>query len=526
MDEPSDGAVTPPPQDPTGFVQIRHLARQSALLLSSGLIGYVGAFALNVLLARQLGVAGFGAWVVAWGIGLTVSTLGLVGADWILLRQGSYYHGVGDTARLRKTIHLALALSGGALTVLGLTLLALAPVIAHRAFHSDAIVPLLRVAAVLGPMTGFAQIMLYGTQAFKTVRDLALVRNLLQPFIRLLAVAVAVLVVRSPLSAMVGMLVAETLLAAVATQRLNRRISLFGATEKIDSMAQVKFALPVWGSKMIETTRAQLFPVLLGSLAAFSASAVFVAARRVVVAPSAVIAAMNQVYSPQASNLFLQGRKEELAVLFKSMGKWSFALAFPLFCLTVAFPKEVLSVFGGAFRSASGPLIVLSVGMLFNFVTGPVTTSLILIGKSRLALADYVVVLGVEVGLAFILIPRYGVLGAAIARLVGTALNNLIPLLQVWATTKLHPYRLDYWKPAVAGIVAAGVARLGLSVVGLGSGPPAAAAAAGLVGVTYCGLILLFGLSAEDRAALDALLGRARLSARRRSDQRTQTRSS
>jgi O-antigen/teichoic acid export membrane protein len=503
----------PRAKEPTGDSQIRHLVTQSALLLSSGLFGYIGGFGLTFLLTHSLAPSVFGIYVVAWGIAQTVAALGLMGADWIMFRQGSYYHSVGDIPRLRATAHFALSMSGSALTLLGLGLFLLAPYLGNSVFHQPSIVPLIRIAALLGPVIGVGQTMLYATQAFGTIRDLALVRNLLQPVVRLAAAAIAVGLAPTALSAMTGIVIADTLLTISAALLLNRRMGLFGTTDSIHRGQLIRFALPVWGSKVIETTRGQMFPILLGSIGkSFGNSGAFAVGRRIVAAPGSVIASLNQVYSPQASRLFLRDRRDDLAVLFKSMGKWSFTLAFPLFCLTVAFPKQVLSVFGPGFSSSSTALVVLAVAMMFNFASGPVTTTLIVIGRSSLALIDYVIVLAAELGLAFLLIPRHGLIGAAIARLVGTALNNLVPMAQVWWSARVHPYRLDYWKPVAAGSIAALAALVVVRISGLGVTPLAALVAAAVIGSTYVALLLVFGLTQEDRVAIDALLRRARRS--------------
>jgi O-antigen/teichoic acid export membrane protein len=482
------------------------------MLLSSGLVGYVGSLLLSILLARRLGQAGFGAWVVAFALAQTLATLGLVGADWILMRQGSHYQGTGDIERLRKTIHLALLFVGASLGTLGIVLVLLAPTLGTKVFHDPSVIPMLRVAALLGPLNGAGQIMLYATQAFRTVRDLAVVRNLVQPVVRLGAAAVAMAIVPTPLSAMWGSVGAELVLAATATYRLNRRIPLFGPTKPVAAGPLMRFALPVWGSRVLETVRAQLFPVLLGSLTAFAASAAFVASRRLVVAPTAIIAAMNQVYSPQASFLFLEHRMSELAVLIKSLAKWSFTLAFPLFCAAVAFPKEILSVFGSSFRSASTALVILSIGMLFQFATGPVTTTLIVMGKSKWAFWDYVAVVTIEVSLGVALIPRYGLAGAATARAVGTGVNNLIPMAQVWLHLHIHPYRRDFWKPIAAGLIATAVALVVVRASGIGTGIQAGGVGVGVLGMVYLAVFVAFGLSPEDRTALATL----RASTRRR----------
>jgi O-antigen/teichoic acid export membrane protein len=506
MDDPGGQSVP----EIVGAGQVRHFARQSALLVSSGFVSYAGAFGLNVLLARALGPSRFGAWFVAFATARAIAVIGLAGADWILLRQGSFYEGAGDLARLRRTLYLALALASCALLMLGGLLFGISSILGRTVFHSQSMVPLLRVAAALGPLMGLGQLMLYGTKAFKTMRDAAVIGNVVQPMARLAFVGVALLLIRSPLSALVGALGAELALTGMSTLALHRRLPLVGPTASIEGRELVGFAVPVSGIRLLESARAQVFPILLGSLATLSASAAYAASARIAVAPSAVIAALNQVYTPMASDLYLSGRRQELRVLFKTMGKWSFTLGFPLFCLQVAFPKEILTIFGASFRGASLALIVLAIGMLFNFGTGPVTSTLILAGRPRLALLDYVVTFGAEIGIGAWLIPSQGVLGAAIAYTVGIGINNLLPLLQTWLLDRLHPYRFDYWKPVLAGVVAVVGAKLLVRGLDLGPGIPTAAFATAVVAAVYSGLVLWFGLNEHDRAAIDALFGRVR----------------
>ena len=452
----------------------------------------------------------FGAWVVAFALARTLSTLGLMGADWIVLRQGSFYEGTGDLLRLRRTIHFALVLSGTVLLTIGVGLFLLAPFVARAAFEDAGITSLLRVTAVVIPVMGIGQIMLFGTQAYKSMREVALIKNILQPFARLVFVAIAIVVAATELSAFLGLACAEVFLMAASIYALNRRLPLIGPTDTIEQKGLIKFALPVWGTKVVDITRGQLFPVLLGSLTAFGASGAFVASQRIAVAPSAIIAAMNQVYKPMGSDLYLQNRHQELATLFKSIGKWSFALGWPLFCFQIAFPEEILSIFGEAFRDARPALILLAVGMLFNFSTGPVATTLIMSGRARVAFIDHLLVVGLEIGLAFWLIPAHGLLGAAAARMIGTAFNNSLRLIQVKLFMGLHPYRWDYWKPIVAGGLGTAIALVVVKATGIAGGVVSAALAALIIGGCYLGLLLFFGLSEEDRTAIDPVLKRLR----------------
>jgi O-antigen/teichoic acid export membrane protein len=485
---------------------VAHLSRQSALLLSSGVVSYAGSLVLLVVLARILGRVEFGAYAVAFTVAKTVSLLGLTGADWLVLRQGSFYEGEGDTARLRRTVHLSVAISGCALLILGGTLFILAPWIAADLFDRPSMEALLRAVAVAAPAMGLSQVMLFGTQAFKTMSDFALIRNILLPLTRLLFVTIAVVLVATPFSALMGLLGAEVCILLAATLALNRRLPLVGPTASIDMKEQVRFALPTGGIKLVEQTRAQSFPLLLGSLAQVAAGGVYVATQRIVAAPSSVIAAMVQVFRPLGSQLFMQKRYDEFIALFKSIGKWSFTLAFPLFCLQIAFPEELLAIFGRSFDEASGALILLSIAMLLNYGTGPVAPTLIISGRPRLLLVDYIIVIVIEVSLSLWLIPSHGVIGAALARTIGGALLNGLVLMQVWRKLGFHPYRVDYLKPLTAGISAVALAKLTSMLVAIDSGILAVGVAASVIGATYLGVLMWLGIVEEDRVAISALL--------------------
>jgi O-antigen/teichoic acid export membrane protein len=487
------------------LTHIRRFARESMILVSSGAVSYVGAFVLTVLLARSIGNDAFGAWAIGFAAAQLLSTVGLLGADWIVLRQGAYYEGIGDVPRLRRTIRVALVLSGAGLIVLGGSVAAAADLLAERVFHAPAIAPILRLTGIVTPIMGVRQVLVFGTQAFKQMRDAAINRNLLQPVVRIVFVLAALAVARTALAAYVALAAAEIVLAVAAAWVLNRRIALLGPTDPVNGRGLVGFAVPAWLTRLAGQGRAQLFPVLLGSLASIASSGVFVVTTRISLAPTAVVNAMNQVYTPLGSELYLKDRRTELAELYKSTTKWMFTLAFPLFALMVAFPGPLLSLFGSGFGGGEAALVVMAVGVLFQFGTGPVTVTLIMIGRPKLALLDYVLVVVLEIALAAWLIPTHGLLGAAIAKAVGTAMNNVLPLIQVWVILGTHPYRIDFWKPVAAGVLAVGAGVVATGVAGFGNGLPSAVLAGAVVGLVYIMLIEVFGLGPQDRAIVQGI---------------------
>jgi O-antigen/teichoic acid export membrane protein len=86
----------------------------------------------------------------------------------------------------------------------------------------------------------------------------------------------------------------------------------------------------------------------------------------------------------------------------------------------------------------------------------------------------------VNVGLDLVLIPRYGITGAAIGWAVAIAVSNLMPLTQLAAVLRLHPFGRGTVTACALSVVSFGVIPLALrAVLGHGVASLAAAVAAG-----------------------------------------------
>jgi O-antigen/teichoic acid export membrane protein len=128
---------------------------------------------------------------------------------------------------------------------------------------------------------------------------------------------------------------------------------------------------------------------------------------------------------------------------------------------------------------------------------------LMMTGRPGLTLIDSCLSGVINIILNLWLIPRYGMLGAAIATGIAVALVNLIQLVQVRYLYQCYPFRLGTLKTLMAGVIAGVVVwQLGhyyqlegwAKVATMGPGV-----------VIYAGLLALFGWDEEDRLILDRL---------------------
>jgi O-antigen/teichoic acid export membrane protein len=110
--------------------------------------------------------------------------------------------------------------------------------------------------------------------------------------------------------------------------------------------------------------------------------------------------------------------------------------------------------------------------------------------------------------LSFWLIPRFGVVGAAIAITGVGCILNLVRILELFVLFRLLPYNKSFIKPLVAGVVAAMAAYAIARWVFVESNLVGTVLNIGFLMAVYVAVMLLLGLSEEDRIVLARLCGR------------------
>ena len=106
----------------------------------------------------------------------------------------------------------------------------------------------------------------------------------------------------------------------------------------------------------------------------------------------------------------------------------------------MVFAPVLLRAFGHGFGSGATALIILGAANLFAAACGPVDVVLLMAGRSGLSLMNNGIALAANIGLNVMLIPRYGINGAAIAWAVSLFITNAFPLVQVWRRPGVHPF--------------------------------------------------------------------------------------
>ena len=155
--------------------------------------------------------------------------------------------------------------------------------------------------------------------------------------------------------------------------------------------------------------------------------------------------------------------------------------------------------------------MVLSVAQLVNAGTGSVGNILIMSGHQQFWFLNSLSMAVVNVALNWILIPRLGIQGAAIATAISIAGLFVLGLIEARLLLRVFPYDRRYLKGVAAGVVAASFAALVRFTLLRHTSPTVSlfVSMAVILGAFVFVLIAL-GLDREDRMVWKALRRRLR----------------
>lgn len=160
------------------------------------------------------------------------------------------------------------------------------------------------------------------------------------------------------------------------------------------------------------------------------------------------------IYLPIATSLYSRNLIEELKRTYAVLTKWIFIAAFPVFLILFLFPEAVLNIlFGPRYVPASTALQILAFGVFIGTITGPNGATLVTIGKTKLILMDSLASTITNIFLNVLLIPKFGIVGAAYASAVSVILMTLLVSLQIYQAHKIHPVTKNYVKPAMISLI-------------------------------------------------------------------------
>jgi O-antigen/teichoic acid export membrane protein len=426
----------------TGSLATRGLG---ALCLHIGATGLY--FVISVLLARLWGAAGYGAYAyaLAWVTFLQVPAA--VGLDRLFIRNVASYQAQGAwgsiAGLLRWANHLVL------LTSLGLMLFA-AIVSWVLASHFDQqTLSTFQLALILLPPTVLMGLRGAAMRGLHHVVVGQLPETLIQPILFIALVGSVYLLIEEAFTPPIGMalrLIATTMTFFIGGRLLQRALpdAVRDAPPTYQTAAWLRSALPLLLVAGLGVISSRTDTLMLGAIRGVEAVGIYNVAARAADFVTFFLAA-NTPLGPTIAGLYATGDTKLFQNLVTRSARLTSLMALPVAVGFIVFGRWYLSLFGADFIHAHGALALLSAAQLINVAMGPVSLLLVMTGHERDAVMALVISAISNVILNGVLIPQWGLEGAAAATASSTILWNVLMAKSVYR-------RLGIYCPALGKV--------------------------------------------------------------------------
>jgi O-antigen/teichoic acid export membrane protein len=504
--------------------QVGSISRHSGTFFAGTIFTLALGYGFKVYLARVLGAQALGIYALGFTLIGFVGALNSLGLVESAVRFAAVYRASNRLNELRSLLW-----RGGAIILLAnaffaLALLKLGPIVAVRLYHSPELaryIPWFTILMLLGVFSTFYGRILAG---YKQVGRRTLITN----FIGSPATMLASLILISFGLNLKGYLLAQvlgSLLVIALIVSLVWKLTPVGA--RLNSQWPAPLQREIWSFSaaaicvlLLEFLLGQVDKAALGFFRGAREVGIYSVAASVVAYVGIILVSVNQVFSPVIADLHTRNELHMLGRLYRALAKWLLGLTLPLAITVMVFALPILRIFGHDFEAGWPILMIGTVGQLVNCGVGSVGLLLLMSGNQNRLLR-------VQIGMAFVItvaslafIPRWGIVGAAIAAAITNAGTNICNLLQVRKVLGLSPFSRSYVRLVIpAGLSSTAAILLKMKADLFHHDYVTVAAALIASYLVFTGTILVTGLDEDDRIVLDALMLRIRRSipgARRR----------
>ncbi|MFC4990433.1 flippase [Saliphagus infecundisoli] len=210
------------------------------------------------------------------------------------------------------------------------------------------------------------------------------------------------------------------------------------------------------------------------------------------------VTGFNTIYPPIAARMYGNNESADLEALFTQVTRWSFTMSLLPAVGLFVYSDEVLAIFGEGFDAGGLVLSLYVVGQFVSAATGPTSYTLMMTDHQYFMMIDRWGVGVANAVLNYLLIIRFGLIGAAFATSTVLILISAIRVVTIWYMEGLFPYSLNFFKPIAAGL-ACGVVLVGWEVLSPLSGL-VLLIVGGITGtITFALILIAIGIEPEDR---------------------------
>jgi O-antigen/teichoic acid export membrane protein len=487
-------------------------AKGGGIVASGQLFAYGMRFVLAYLLARALGADQYGLYTIALSTATVVAGVAVFGLHTAMVRYVAVFSRKKSEDELWGLLQFGMGLTLLISTALAIGLFALSYVVADRIYHRPELTPLLQVMAVTVPFMTMGTLLNGATDGFKKMHYGVIAQNMAQTIVRLILIAIMFVIGMKAIHAVIIFAISNVVTTGLLLYFLHREFPLNRSLRiaRHNRREILSFSVPVWISGLLSTFRSNIQTLLLGTYYTAAGVGIFNVVGRVNLVGRMAFNSIGASARPVIAEIDASDDRKELANIYQTTGRWAFTVNLPIFLVLMIFSEGILAIFGKDFIAGATAMRILALAELADVLTGICGVIIDMTGQTRLKVTNSTVQLVLAIAVNILLIPPFGLLGAAVGAFIVNAVINNLRMIQVWYLYRILPFNRSFIKPLAAGLAAAAAALLTLQLGGGELSLLLLIVQVAVLFAVYTVVIYLLGLPTEERVVINRLWAKVR----------------
>jgi O-antigen/teichoic acid export membrane protein len=371
----------------------------------------------QILLARLLGAGGMGEVILAVTVVRISAQIAKFGMEETVMKFIPLYIEQKDAPRLKGTIVFAVKFCLLFSIVFMLFVLLFSKVISVNIFHSEGLLKIMPIVVIAIPAWVIRDVISGILRGHKDALRSLIPENLVSPFFRIVIFLILILNGISTLYAIIAFVSGEILAVLVSLKFLHNKIKGLRQIERrCDNRKVLDVAYTIIFTSMSVLLYTQADIWILGMFTSTETVGVYGVVVKIVLLVYFPMMAFAVIIPSLISSIHASGTLDELRKMVNESTRWILSMAMPIILILMLEGKYILKyIYGAEFVAGYVPLLILTIGQLIKACAGLIGVILQMTGEHKIYMKINIIGGIINIILNIVLIPRFGMIGAAIA---------------------------------------------------------------------------------------------------------------
>lgn len=436
---------------------LEQIGKGAGIVFLTSVLIYLFRFFYRIIISRYLGPSDYGLIAIGEMILQISMVLCLVGLSSGITRFVSQYIAEGRMDKVKGVIYGAFKIVVPISLVASFILITFSDKISVGFFHDVSLVYVLIIFSLTLPLSTIITLFGGSFYGFKKPQYLlfttALGRELSVLLLTLIIIFLGGSIFQISLIYLISFIIATLISFLIYKKNIlpilgKKTVALYNYNELL------YFSLPLFFSGIFVQIMGWADTLILGNLKSTFDVGIYNAAMPLATSLAMFLAAFTNIFFPIMNELKAKNKIKEVGITYSIVQRWLFMICLPIILFVILFSKNILIIsFGNDYVSGNLVLVILIVASFVNVITGPCHQILMTFNKTKIIFFVNSIMAISNLILNIILIPKYGINGAAIATGITLALRELIIFSVARKYVRINIKLSIYYRFLMSGII-------------------------------------------------------------------------